>query len=139
MSITRTFARNLLATLVVIYCGLFSYAQSPAREYQVKAAFIFNFTQFVEWPASSFPSPQAPLIIGVLGKPPISSYLEEVVSGEKANGHPLLVRYYNNLDEVKDCHILYIPQSEANKAEQALTNVKGNNILTVSDCNNFMQ
>ena len=57
---------------------------TPSAEYQVKAAFLYNFAQFVEWPARAFPAPDSPLIIGVLGENPFGTYLEEdLVKGEK--------------------------------------------------------
>jgi hypothetical protein len=62
---------------------------SPDQEYQLKAVFLFNFAQFVEWPASAFPSPETPLVIGVLGEDPFGPYLDETVRGEKVNDRPL--------------------------------------------------
>ena len=56
---------------------------STSPEYQVKAVFLFNFTQFVEWPENAFEDEQSPLIIGVLGDDPFGSYLDETVQGEK--------------------------------------------------------
>ena len=112
---------------------------SDNREYQIKAAFLFNFTQFVEWPATSFSTAQSPMIIGILGKDPFGSYLEETISGEKVNGHPLVIQHYNSIDDIKTCHVLFINLSDAGRCEQAVTNLKkGRNILTVSETNNFM-
>lgn len=114
-------------------------AQTPAaREYQIKAVFIFNFTQFVEWPPSCFATDQSPLIIGVYGENPFGSYLEKIVSGEKVNGHPLVVQYYKNLDDIKSCHILFINSDETNKRKEAVATLKGRNVLTVSDAPDFL-
>ncbi len=126
---------------LLLVCGMFSISmQSPVtREYQVKAVFLFNFSQFVEWPAASFSSDHTPLIIGVLGENPFGSFLEETVSGEKANGHPLVVQYYKNIADVKECHILYVNPAETNKLDQIVGSLKGKNILTVSDANGFLQ
>lgn len=117
----------------------FVYAQTPVvREYQLKAIFLYNFTQFVEWPPNSFSSGQAPMIIGILGKDPFGSYLEETVSGEKINGHPLLIRRYNSIEEVETCQILFINVADKNKREQIIAKLKGRNILTVSDAPDFL-
>ena len=114
-------------------------AQSQAnREYQVKAVFLFNFTQFVQWPPNSFPTDQAPLVIGILGEDPFGPYLKETVLGEKANGHSMIVQHYNNIEEIKTCHILFINLPET-KLEQAVENLKGRNILTVSDAADFLK
>src|SRR5258708_35454074 len=88
--------RHIVAGVILI-SNLGLTAQTPiSREYQLKAVFIFNFTQFVEWPASSFPTDQAPIVIGILGKNPFGGYLGEIVSGEKVDGHTVSGQYYIN-------------------------------------------
>jgi hypothetical protein len=115
-------------------------AQTPAiREYQVKAAFLFNFTQFVEWPEGNFPSPQSPLVIVILGENNFESFLDEMVDGEQVNAHPIIVHQYNHIDEVKACHILFISKSEIKNNRQNLNILKGRNILTVSDAPDFIE
>ncbi len=110
---------------------------STSPEYQVKAVFLFNFTQFVEWPANAFPAQQSPLVIGVLGDDPFGPYLDETVQGEKVNGHPLIVRRFNDVEDAKSCHILFISGAGKEKLKQALTDLKGRSILTVSDITDF--
>ena len=118
----------------------FVYAQTPvAREYQLKAVFLYNFTQFVEWPPSSFSSDQAPMVIGVLGTDPFGTYLEETVAGEKINGHPLLVQHYNTIEDVGACHVLYVNIADKEKREQIMTKLKRRNIITVSDAPDFSE
>jgi hypothetical protein len=114
-------------------------AQSPASpEYEVKAVFLFNFTQFIQWPPGSFPTDQAPLIIGILGEDPFGSYLQETVLGEKVNGHTIIVQHYNNIEEIKTCHILFINLPET-RLDQAAESLKGRNTLTVSDAPGFLK
>ena len=87
---------------MLLLLGIFSSAQTAGdREYQLKAAFLFNFTQFVEWPSASLPEPSSSLVIGILGENPFGNYLEEIVTGEVVNGHPLVVQQYKNVDEIK--------------------------------------
>ena len=69
-----------------------SHEAARASEYQVKAVFLFNFAQFVDWPASAFPDATAPLVIGVLGDDPFGPYLDETVRGETVRGRPLETR-----------------------------------------------
>lgn len=107
--------------------------KSPTAEYQVKAVFLYNFTQFVEWPPTAFASKESPLIIGVLGDNPFGTFLEETVSGEKVNGHPLAVQYYKTPEDIKTCHLLFINISEKNKQEEIALTLKGKNILTVTN------
>jgi hypothetical protein len=112
-------------------------AQVPSRENQVKAVFLYNFTQFVEWPAAAFDSGAAPLVIGVLGKNPFGNFLEQTVAGEQVNGHPVTVHYCNNEQEALSCHIVFINIDDAKKRKQVIQALKGKNILTVSDAPDF--
>jgi hypothetical protein len=114
--------------------GLDLPAQSaPAAEYQVKAVFLFNFAQFVEWPPSAFPERQTPLVIGVLGQDPFGTYLDETVRGERVNNRPLAVRRYRRVEEIQTCHVLFISRSEAARLSQILAGLKYRKILTVAD------
>jgi hypothetical protein len=140
MSILR---KSVLQSFIValLTCSIFfSSAQKPvATEYRVKAVFLFNFTQFVSWAPSSFISAQAPFVIGILGENPFDSYLEDVVSGENVNGHPLVVHHYKNIEEIKTCHILFINKAGINNPEDIPASIKGKNILTVSDAAGFLK
>ena len=81
--------RAALASALVS-SGLGLAAQTPrASEYQIKAVFLFNFAQFVDWPPGAFPDSTAPLVIGVLGDDPFGPYLDETVRGETVRGRPL--------------------------------------------------
>ena len=116
--------------------------QSPAEaaaptEYQLKAVFLFNFAQFVDWPQESFPEAQMPLVIGVLGEDPFGTYLDEIVSGETVNNRRLEIQRYRRVDEMKTCHILFISQSESKRLEQIVADLKGRSVLTVSDSVGF--
>ena len=106
-------------------------------EYKVKAAFLFNFAQFVEWPARAFPTAESPQVIAVLGDDPFGAYLDELVRGEKVSGHPLVVRRYKRVEDIAECHILFISQSEAGALDQILAALKGRAILTVGDIGTF--
>jgi hypothetical protein len=110
---------------------------NTSPEYQLKAVFLFNFAQFVDWPPKAFPDPQAALVIGVLGDDPFGSYLDETVRGEKVNNRPLLVQRYRRVAEIRTCQVLFISPSETDRLEQILTGLKGRNILTVGDSEDF--
>lgn len=141
MSILKAIAsRCLYASLLMACPASFVSAQTSALpEYQVKAAFLFNFTQFVEWPSSSFSTSQAPMVIGIFGKDPFGSYLKETVAGEKVNGHPLVIQHYSNIEDIRTCHILFINETEAHKVKQVIESLKERSILTVSDKPDFMK
>jgi uncharacterized protein DUF4154 len=130
----------MLMSILLLAGGLEPRAQAVApAEYQLKAVFLFNFAQFVEWPTEAFPEARTPLIIGVLGQDPFGAYLDETVRGETVNGRPLAVQRYLRVDEVKTCHILFVSRSEVNRLEPILTHLKGRNILTVSDAVGFAE
>jgi hypothetical protein len=131
--------RCMLASVLLISTLALAGQTPVTREYQLKAVFLFNFTQFVEWPASSFSTDQSPLVIGILGKDPFGAALPEIVSGEKVNGHTVTVQYYNNTEEIKTCHILFINLAEPKKMERVVESLKGRNILTVSDAPDFSE
>jgi len=106
---------------------------ATAREYQIKAVFLFNFTQFINWPSALFASARAPLVIGVLGADPYGSYLDETTRGEIVDGRPLVVERYRRVEDVATCHVLFISASEAGSMAAILARLKGRSILTVTD------
>jgi hypothetical protein len=110
---------------------------SPVPEYQVKATFLYQFTQFVDWPSEAFPPGQTSFVIGVLGPDPFGKFLDEVVRGEKASNRPLAVQRYRRLEDVANCHVLYVSESEAARTEDIVAAVKGQGILVVGDADGF--
>jgi hypothetical protein len=123
------FLRALAVALLV--------AAAPAlpapAEYQVKAVFLFNFSQFVEWPAQAFAAPDAPFVIGVVGEDPFGAQLDAAVRGETVMGHPFVVKRYRRAEDVEPCHILFIGDTELARLGNILTSLDGRAILTVSD------
>lgn len=107
------------------------------KEYQIKAAFLYNFTQFIEWPTNAFPEAGSPLKIGILGNDPFGKTLDDLIRDEKVNGHPLTVSRHRRVEEVKGCHILFVSQSEASRIDDILQALKDRPILTVGESENF--
>ncbi|HET7809381.1 MAG TPA: YfiR family protein [Steroidobacteraceae bacterium] len=106
---------------------------APASEYQVKAAYLFNFGQFVEWPASAFESPSAPFAICIVGDDPFGSIIDDAVRGEKLEGRAVEVRRFRNPEEAAGCNIVFLARSEAGRLEQTLHALHGRPVLTVTD------
>jgi YfiR/HmsC-like len=124
----------------LLLAGMGASAQTgPSTEYQIKAVFLFNFAQFVEWPPAAFDGAGSPLVIGVLGADPFGGYLEDTVRGEKVASRPLEVQRYLEVDEIKTCHVLFISRSEASRLEQILVTLKNRSILIVGDGDDFVQ
>jgi hypothetical protein len=112
-------------------------APAESREYEVKAVFLFNFAQFVEWQKDAFPDASAPLVIGILGSDPFGAYLDEAVRGERVNDRAIVIRRFSSVGDVGTCHILFISKSEAPNLGDILAALKGRSILTVSDMDQF--
>lgn len=128
----------MMSTLL-FFVGLDLPAQAAvSKEYQVKAVFLFNFAQFVKWPAQAFPEAKTPLVIGVLGEDPFGDYLDELVRGEIVNNRSLVVKRYNRVEDIGPCHVLFISQSETHNWRKIFADLNGRNILTVGDIENFV-
>jgi YfiR/HmsC-like len=106
-------------------------------EYQVKAAFLYNFTKFLDWPAHSFGNADDPFVVGILGNDPFGSFLDETIAGEKIAGHNMIVQRYKSVQDIKKCHILFI--NLPGKNGEVTATLRGRGILTVSDDENFMR
>jgi hypothetical protein len=112
---------------------------SISKEYQIKAVFLFNFTQFVKWPTTAFTNAEEPFCIAILGDDPFDGFLDETVRGEKVDGHPLVVQRYHSVKDIKDCQLLFVSSSENKRLEQIFAGLNGKNILTVADMDGFAQ
>jgi hypothetical protein len=111
-------------------------ATAAASEYQLKAVFLFNFAQFVDWPADTFGAADTPLVIGVVGADPFGSYLDEVVQGEQVKGRALVVRRFRKIEDAGDCHILFLGEGGVGGRRDALpASLTERHVLTVSDAN----
>lgn len=127
--------RAIVCSLLLLVCGFFQnlYGQNkPASEFQVKAAFLYNFTRFIDWPPSAFSSPNAPFVIGIIGDDPFGEYIGQLVKREHVNNHPIVVRRYNQVKEITGCHILFI-NTPKKKTKEILQIAQNRSILTVSD------
>jgi len=133
-------SRRLLfigAGLALLMTGPAAAQTKRASVTDVQAVFLFNFAQFVDWPPEAFSDPQAPLVIGILGQDPFGSFLDETVRGESVRGRPFEIRRYRRLEEVKDCHVLFISRSETNRLPEIIAALKDRPILTVSNGDDF--
>jgi hypothetical protein len=134
-----------LAFGLALFCTapLVGAAGSPLRsptEYEVKAAFLFNFAKFVTWPPTAFDAPDAPLIIGVLGADPFGAELARLAADVKVQGRPLVVKHGTTVAQLAGCHVLFIGASEQDRLAQvlAILHQTGSPALTVGDTENFL-
>jgi hypothetical protein len=110
---------------------------AEAREYAIKAAFLFNFSQFVEWPESAFADAEAPFVMGILGPNPFGAALDAIVEGQHVGGRPIEVRYLTDLRGLPDCHLLFVTRAAAALTPEVAALAVQYNILTVGDVPTF--
>lgn len=125
----------VLSIAVSVFPGLLA-AQEQAGEYDVKAAFLLNFTKFVAWPSSAFPAPDSPLRICIWGDDPFGKSIDLMVEGEKVNGRIVLVERLRRQPS-QSCQIFFVTQAEKNTAE--VLNALGPGVLTVGEGAKFLQ
>jgi hypothetical protein len=99
----------------------------------VKAAFLFNFPSYVEWPPQAFTGPSEPLVIGILGDDPFGTVLDELVAGRSVQGHPLLVRRLSRLSEAETVHVVYLGYTDPVDIRFAAAALRDRPVLTVTD------
>ena len=125
-----------LAVLLLLFIS-FQLPAQTSREYNIKAVFLYNFTQFIDWPPDAFRNPDAPFVIGILGNDPFRSAIDEAVAGEKVKSHSIVVQRYQNVKDIKNCNILFISNTEGGKLREIFSALPTKNILTVSDIPDF--
>lgn len=116
-----------------------AWSQPIVDPYQLKAVFLFNFTQFTEWPEEAFPSDSTPIIMGILGEDPFGGALDRIVENEVVNNRRLEVKKFQRVDEIDRCHLLFICDSESANIDKILKKLSGKHILTVGDSENFAE
>ena len=126
----------LTITLMLVSHTVITQAQS-ASEYEVKAAFLFNFAKFVEWPSDAFASNDAPLQICVLGQDPFRREFEQVVDSKNVNGHQLEIVHPSGAAQAKSCQIVFVAASEKQQVGEILRNLQGASALTVGESEGF--
>jgi hypothetical protein len=130
----------LLAMLVglLLFPGTADSA-SPSREYEVKAAFLLNFVQYIDWPAKAFGDARSPIAIGVLGDDPFGSVLDQTFQGESAHGRTFVIRRSKDVEALKSCHLLFISKSEKDNVGPILDKLNTTTLATVGEVDGFAQ
>jgi hypothetical protein len=107
-------------------------ANEGSLEYAVKAAYLYKFTPFVEWPPAAFASATSPFTVCVLGADPFGASLDQVLAGRQVGERAVRVRRLQAVDQPEQCQILYAAGSKA-QAMAAVNKVKGAPVLTVTE------
>ncbi len=108
-------------------------------EYQVKAAFLYNFAKFVDWPGDALGNGNGPLVIGVIGDDPFGGALDQAINGKTVKGRTLVVRRLKWGQDLRSCHVLFISSSEQKRLREIIESLRGASVLTVGDMGQFNQ
>jgi hypothetical protein len=112
---------------------------SISREYRIKAAYLYQFGRYVEWPDKAFSGPDAPFVIGVLGESPVIADLEQIARIKKIQNRAVEIRRFASAADVRACNILFVPATLTAEAQAAvLRKVTGRNMLLVGDSADFL-
>ena len=104
-----------------------------SREYEIKAAFLFNFTRFIEWPSQSFADATSPIVIGVIGADPFGAQLANIVQGRRVNGRAIVARYVTREDEARATHLLFVGLTKDEDIARLLRALSGYPVTTVGE------
>ena len=135
-------ASFLLGVSIVICFGTWSSAwgqSGTSSEYNVKAAFLFHFSQFVEWPAEAFKDASAPSTYCTVGDDPFHGALDEILSGKTEGTRPLRVVHLRGPQEVRGCQVLFLGAGEKKRFGEALASVNRLPVLTVGETDHFVE
>jgi len=124
-----------LAAMLSAYAQASCWAQTEpqAAEHQVKAAFLYKFLSFIEWPPQSFERPDSPLVIGVLGADALAEELVAMVAERTVRGHRLEARKIRRGDSLEELHVLFVGRPESAALPGLVSSTKGRSLLTVTE------
>jgi len=131
MTFRLTFRMSVGILLAASVCG------QTTEEYRVKAAFLYNFAKFVEWPPRAFKGPVDPIAICIVGKDPFGPALTQAVNGKTVEGKPYSIRQIADPQQVSGCHILFVGASERKVMRAVLSAAHGAPVLTVGEADAF--
>lgn len=127
-----------LSSIAILGAAAVAGAMGQIDEYQVKAAFLFNFAKFVEWPAKSFPKPSDPIVICIAGENPFGDHLKQAIQGKVWEGRTFAILPIVDLPPKSRCHILFVNSSERQRFRSVAGSLKSSGILTVGDSPGFI-
>jgi hypothetical protein len=136
----RTYAPSVLL-LVALIAVISARAATPnpaesehtVSEYEVKAAYVYNFAKFVEWPAAHFSSPKAPITIGVIGDEEFAALLEKAVKNKLVQEHAFQVRHLKWPADLGACNLVYVPFNEQKRFRQITEGLQDRPVLTITE------
>ncbi|MEA5114966.1 MAG: YfiR family protein [Geobacteraceae bacterium] len=128
---------RVLCLVILLSTGVSATAWADvgkAGEYQVKAAFIMNFMNFIEWPDNALPADT--ITIGILGRDPSAGAID-ALKGKTVKGRQVIIRHYDDPEEARNAALLFISPSEKRALPLIFKNLRNRPVLTVGDQQGF--
>ena len=129
----------ILTALVYLICPLALRGQSEIDEYRLKAAFLFHFAQFVEWPSNPVKGPDNGFVFCVVGEDPFHGDLEGTVQGKSLSGKTIRVRHIKQPKDTKGCDVVFVDRNQSGRIGEFLAAVSDWPVLTVGDSDDFLR
>lgn len=128
---------GIMLVMMLLFCSASARAQGSdaVGEYQVKAAFLYHFAKFVEWPPAAWSSQSTEVCI--LGSDPFGSSLDRLLQDKTLRGKAFAVRRIANASEAVSCHIVFVSMDDKNALQESLTILSDSPVLTVGDSTDF--
>lgn len=135
----RLVAAVLTALLLAGNVRSIAAQSTPANEYEVKAAFLFHFAQFVEWPDGAFGRADSPLVYCTIGKDPFQGKLDATLKNKTIGARATQVRHLKQIQDAQGCHLAFIGEENNGQISAWLAVLQGSPILTVGESERFVQ
>jgi hypothetical protein len=126
------------ASLLIAWSAM-AQVNSSSSEYTVKAAFLFHFAEFVDWPAEAFKDANTPITYCITGEDPFHGALDDSLRAKVVGNRGMRVEHLKQGDSVQGCQVLFIGAAENKRTASILANVKRSAILTVGESQNFAE
>lgn len=124
----------------MLFACLANAALAPrAPEYEVKAAFIYNFARYVEWPSSAFAGPSDPIRLCIFGDDPFGEIVDRTLRGKTVAQHPFVVLRIEEIEETRGCHIVFVSRTESERLDAVLAVVHDRPVMTIVDVEGAVQ
>jgi len=144
-TLPRSIRRARRRSVALILAALFSFAgvpsgwaqSAPPGEYQLKAAFLFNFAKFIDWPPASFASPQSPFTFCILGADPFGRAMDDALQGKTIGDRAVAIERSKDLVDARHCQMVFVSSSEKRRVPEILNGLRGTNVLVVGESDGF--
>ncbi len=137
LQVRRHCRRALLLGLALAAGAAFGDTEATISESQIKAAFLYNFTKFVEWPPGTFLTKHHPIVIGILGESELTADLQAIVAGRKVNGRAILVKNVETESEATSIQLLFVREAADDRFSALQTSIQDSAVLTVGESRTF--